>query len=260
MSRALLRRAHRHEGVQCRGLARWLTADPAGKDAVHLNDPQTWNLCAYVSNNPLTLIDPTGLGTEGCASNPSCWRVMAFMDPGDGMAAEWMSTRSPSEIATYGTGLTTQDTGMWLSSKGLDFIKKHEWLRLKPYKDQAGKETIGYGHKIRTGEDFSKDITKAQALRLLKGDVRVAVNAVNAGLDVPVARNQFDALVSLAFNAGPASVLFSNEMMSAANLGWVHEENFTQYDKITVNGKLQVSQALLRRREEEWAMFSGGGP
>lgn len=50
---------------------------------------------------------------------------------------------------------------MSLSSKGLDFIKGYEKLRLKEYKDQAGNETIGYGHKILPGEDFSKGITKA---------------------------------------------------------------------------------------------------
>jgi RHS repeat-associated protein len=40
---------------------RWLSPDPAGKGAVHLDDPQTWNLYAYVRNNPTTLTDPTGL-------------------------------------------------------------------------------------------------------------------------------------------------------------------------------------------------------
>ena len=42
-------------------IGRWLTADPAGKDAVKLDDPQTWNLYAYVRNDPLTLTDPSGL-------------------------------------------------------------------------------------------------------------------------------------------------------------------------------------------------------
>ena len=40
---------------------RWLTPDPAGKGAVRLNDPQTWNMYAYVRNNPTTLTDPSGL-------------------------------------------------------------------------------------------------------------------------------------------------------------------------------------------------------
>jgi RHS repeat-associated protein len=43
------------------GQGRWLTPDPAGKGAVKLDDPQTWNMYAYVRNNPTTLTDPTGL-------------------------------------------------------------------------------------------------------------------------------------------------------------------------------------------------------
>ena len=35
---------------------------------------------------------------------------------------------------------------MNISQKGVDFIKKHEGLRLTEYKDQAGLSTIGYGH------------------------------------------------------------------------------------------------------------------
>jgi RHS repeat-associated protein len=42
-------------------LGRWLSPDPGGVNAVHLDDPQTWNMYAYVRNNPATLNDPTGL-------------------------------------------------------------------------------------------------------------------------------------------------------------------------------------------------------
>ncbi|PYU91807.1 MAG: hypothetical protein DMG25_13665 [Acidobacteria bacterium] len=47
-------------------LGRWITPDPAGKGAVRLNDPQTWNMYAYVRNNPTTLTDPSGLYTANC--------------------------------------------------------------------------------------------------------------------------------------------------------------------------------------------------
>ena len=40
---------------------RWTTPDPAGLAAVDPADPQSWNLYAYVMNNPLTLTDPRGL-------------------------------------------------------------------------------------------------------------------------------------------------------------------------------------------------------
>lgn len=40
---------------------RWLSPDPGGLKAVHTDDPQTWNMYAYVRNNPTTLTDPSGL-------------------------------------------------------------------------------------------------------------------------------------------------------------------------------------------------------
>ena len=40
---------------------RWMSPDPGGVRVVHLDDPQTWNMYAYVRNNPTTLTDPTGL-------------------------------------------------------------------------------------------------------------------------------------------------------------------------------------------------------
>lgn len=41
-------------------LGRWLTPDPAGLMAVRFESRQTWNMYAYVGNNPLTLTDPSG--------------------------------------------------------------------------------------------------------------------------------------------------------------------------------------------------------
>ena len=43
---------------------RWVSPDPAGRVAVVLANPQTWNRYAYVNNNPLRLIDPMGMEGE----------------------------------------------------------------------------------------------------------------------------------------------------------------------------------------------------
>jgi RHS repeat-associated protein len=43
---------------------RWLTPDPAGLAAMDLSNPQTWNRYAYVTNNPVSFTDPTGLDED----------------------------------------------------------------------------------------------------------------------------------------------------------------------------------------------------
>jgi len=40
---------------------RWITPDPAGLAAADPTNPQSWNRYAYVLNNPLSFVDPTGL-------------------------------------------------------------------------------------------------------------------------------------------------------------------------------------------------------
>ena len=41
---------------------RWVSPDPAGLGVVDPANPQTWNRYAYVMNNPLSAVDPLGLG------------------------------------------------------------------------------------------------------------------------------------------------------------------------------------------------------
>ena len=45
-------------------LGRYMTSDPAGKNAVNLANPQEWNSYAYVGNNPMNRTDPTGMFWE----------------------------------------------------------------------------------------------------------------------------------------------------------------------------------------------------
>ena len=48
---------------------RWLTPDPGGLAVMDVSNPQTWNRYAYVTNNPLSFVDPTGLFLQGPAKN-----------------------------------------------------------------------------------------------------------------------------------------------------------------------------------------------
>jgi RHS repeat-associated protein len=51
---------------------RWLSPDPAGLAAVDPSSPQSWNRYAYVSNNPLALVDPFGDDACYAIGDASC--------------------------------------------------------------------------------------------------------------------------------------------------------------------------------------------
>lgn len=91
-------------------------------------------------------------------------------------------------------------SGRTVSASGRAMIASHEGLRLKAYLCPANVWTIGYGH---TGKDVTPNltITKEVADHLLAKDLRRFEAAVNDLCKVTT-QNQFDALVSFAFNLG----------------------------------------------------------
>lgn len=92
-----------------------------------------------------------------------------------------------------------------ISERGLRLIQSFEGLRLEAYQCEAGKWTIGWGH---TGPDVKPGmkINQLKADELFMNDViRKGENVVNRLPNVDsLTQNQFDALCSLAFNAGAA--------------------------------------------------------
>jgi RHS repeat-associated protein len=59
------RRYHAKEG-------RWLSPDPAGFGVVDPSNPQTWNRYAYVRNQPLMSVDPSGLDSADTCYYSAC--------------------------------------------------------------------------------------------------------------------------------------------------------------------------------------------
>ena len=109
---------------------RWLTPDPSGLAAVDPSNPQTWNRYAYVTNNPLSFTDPTGLKLcDGChflgsggsgaycgwdGANAPCQAVIASLGPssfpGDGtMGGAFLCLNN--NCAGYGTTWRLSNTG-----------------------------------------------------------------------------------------------------------------------------------------------------
>ncbi len=83
-------------------------------------------------------------------------------------------------------------------------IKQHEGKRLKVYKDTVGKNTIGYGHLVKPGEDFSKGITDQQADEMFNKDFANAVQVARTTPGYNLAdQKRKQAMVDLAYNMGP---------------------------------------------------------
>ena len=144
---------------------------------------------------------------------------------------------------------------MRISQKGIDLIKEFEGCRLEAYKCVAGKWTIGYGHtaNVKQGDR----ITEQEAENLLRDDLASFEKLVNNKSYVPqsINQNQFDALVSFAFNLGGRNLkelCTANYPPNQKTTNHIAQE-ITLYNK--AGGK--KVQGLVNRREKEKKLFLG---
>lgn len=137
-----------------------------------------------------------------------------------------------------------------ISADGIQFIKDREGLRLKSYDDGGGVWTIGYGHT--KGVKKGQIINTAQAEKFLRDDLVEFEGSVDALVKVELTQNQFDALVSFAFNVGVAAFRKSTllKVLNQGHYGRVPNE-LSKWVKD--NGK--VIQGLVKRRALEAALF-----
>jgi lysozyme len=161
-----------------------------------------------------------------------------------------MTTTPPGESSAPGNTPIKQ----FLSAEALKFIERHEGYSGKVYNDVAGNPTIGYGHLIQPGEDFSGGITRTQAMLLLSKDTGAAVDSVNNKIIASLLQTQFDALVDFTFNLGGAafgrSVLLRN-----VNSGQIITlGNFADWD----HAGGEVVPGLLKRRTDEFNLYTTG--
>lgn len=73
-----------------------------------------------------------------------------------------------------------------ITQEGIDLIKRFEGFSPTVYFCPAGYPTIGYGHVVKKGEDFSGGITQGEAEELLRLDAQIAERAVLRLITVPL--------------------------------------------------------------------------
>ena len=138
---------------------------------------------------------------------------------------------------------------------GLKLIAQFEGCYLQAYLCPANVWTIGIGTtiypngvKVKKGDKC----TLEQAHEYLAHDMIEFEKTVNDSVKVPLSQNQFDALVSLAYNIG--STGFKNSTL----LKKLNAKDFTgAADQFLVwnRGGGKVLKGLVRRREAERALF-----
>lgn len=135
---------------------------------------------------------------------------------------------------------------MKTSSVGLGLIKGFEGCRLESYKCPAGVWTIGYGHtgNVKSGQK----ITQAKAESYLKSDLaRFEKHVMSYDKKYNWNQNEFDALVSFAYNIGSITQLTANGTRTKKQIS----EKILAYDKAAG----RTLAGLTRRRQAEKALF-----
>ena len=111
---------------------------------------------------------------------------------------------------------------MTYSQDCIDLVKQSEGFSAHPYKDSAGYGTVGYGHKIKAGEDFEDGLTVAEAEALMREDLDKAAAGVNELVKAKLTQGQFDALTDFVFNLG-AGKLKDSTLLRKLNAGYGDE-------------------------------------
>lgn len=143
------------------------------------------------------------------------------------------------------------------SQKGLDLIKRFEGLELKPYKCPAGIPTIGYGNtyypsgaKVKLTDPAITEIVAEALLKFLLGSYEKSVDSFCRD---DINQNQFDALVSFAYNCGVNS-LKSSTLLKKVNANPndpTIKAEFLKWNK--ANGR--VLAGLTKRRQAEADLY-----
>ncbi len=141
---------------------------------------------------------------------------------------------------------------MKTSGRGIGLIKKYEGLMLVAYKCPAGVWTIGYGHtkNVKQGQKISLE----EAEKLLIDDLVVFEKNIDK-MGLKINQNQFDALVSFAFNVG-INALRGSTLLKKVRLNANDTTIKNEFMRWVNAGGKKMLGLEMRRKEESELYFS----
>lgn len=157
-----------------------------------------------------------------------------------------------------------------------------EGVRYKVYKDSAGWDTIGVGHKITEQEGlsgkiilypgnnpveilWSQKVSHSQVMGLLDQDLQPIIRRTPPGyicsrVKAPLQPSQFAALASFLFNVGPTRFTEAScTLLRRLNQGRYSDVplQLMRWNKIRDQGKTVISPGLANRRAKEVLLWNG---
>jgi lysozyme len=148
---------------------------------------------------------------------------------------------------------------MKLNDDGYKLICQFEGLRLKPYLCSAKISTIGYGNTYYPDGKrvtlLDKEITKEYAFEIFKVIADKYAKRVSEMVKKPLTQNQFNALVSFAYNVGTGAFSTSTllKKVNANPNDLTIRNEFARWTR--ANGKI-VNGLVNRRKKESDVYFS----
>ena len=143
---------------------------------------------------------------------------------------------------------------MRTSKLGITIVREFESFSAAPYICPGGHNTIGWGHLIKSGEQF-ETITEAEADSILAEDLQTAEKAVDDLVTVPLSQWQYDALVSFTFNLGRGN-LSRSTLLTCLNKGlFVLAAN--EFERWVYAGGNRLAGLITRRRCEKIIFRAG---
>jgi lysozyme len=219
--------------------------------------------------NPDVRVDPGGKTLKAlCAvkviENPNAHHVSVPL-------SDFLAVSLPANLRTLGRMIfPCPEFPRRASRYGKALIRKHEGLKRILYNCPAGHATIGIGHKVHSGpidgsepDEFKKGISESRAWQLFAEDLLRFERAVCKGVKVAISQEQFDALISWAFNFGDAYFTRTHDIPTFLKLlnkcDYVSvPSELRRWNKAVINGKRREVDGLIARRHDEATLFETG--
>ena len=138
----------------------------------------------------------------------------------------------------------------------IDFLKDYEGFRSKRYRDNDGSLTIGYGHHLRFGENYT-NISEEKATEILKKDFDKYIQEARDSHDKELKYNQEIAIALFMYNCGAGKY---NRSTMKKNIELCEDPShvWLKYCHYKKDGVMVAHPKLKERRQIEVKIFKNG--